>query len=140
VDTNRLSIRIANDLSQTAQVAEAVEDFCARNAVPVGAAYHISLVIEEALTNTISYGFPEGGRHEIALELERRGQDILIELVDDGAAFNPLDAPAPDLRAPLQERRIGGLGVHMIRTLMTEAGYRREDGCNHLRLCKRIGA
>jgi serine/threonine-protein kinase RsbW len=139
VDADRLTIRIPNDLSAAAQVVLAVEDFCARNAVPAKAAYHVGLCIDEALTNTISYGYPEGGRHEIALELERRGEDILIELVDDGAAFNPLEAPEPDLDAPLEERPIGGLGVHMIRTFMTEAAYRREGGRNHLRLRKRFG-
>jgi serine/threonine-protein kinase RsbW len=139
VKDDRLTIRIANDLSEAAEVTEAVEDFCARNAVPAKAAYHVTLCIDEALTNTISYGFPGGGRHQIDLELERRGEDILIELIDGGAAFNPLDAPEPDLDAPLQERRIGGLGVHMIRTFMTEAAYLREDGRNHLRMRKRFG-
>ena len=140
MNDDRLTIRIDNDLSEVAQVAEAVEDFCARNAVPAKAAYHVSLVIDEALTNTISYGFPAGGRHQIDLEVERRGEDILIELIDGGAAFNPLDAPEPDLDAPLEERQIGGLGVHLMRTLMTEAAYRREGGRNHLSLRKRFGS
>jgi anti-sigma regulatory factor (Ser/Thr protein kinase) len=139
VDADHLTIRIANDLAAAAQVVEAAEAFCAKRGVPAKAAYHIGLAIDEALTNTINYGFPEGGRGEITLELERRGKDILVELIDDGSAFDPLSAPEPDLTSPLQERKIGGLGVHMIRTFMTEAAYSRDGGRNHLRLRKRFG-
>lgn len=134
---DRLTLRVANELTETARAGEAVEAFCERNGVPAAAAYHLALALDEALVNTISYGFPEGGHREITVELARRGEDIVIELVDDGVAYNPLEeAPEPDLTSTLQERRIGGLGVHMIKTFMTEAAYSREDGKNRLRLRK----
>lgn len=141
MDADRQTIRIANDLSEASAAVEAVEGFCAGQGVPARDAYHVAVAVDEALTNTISYGFPDGGRHEITLELERRGEEILVELLDDGLAFDPLEqAPEPDLTSPLQERRVGGLGVHMVKTFMTAASYRREDGRNRLSLRKRFGS
>lgn len=138
---DRLTIRLDNDLSEIAGVAEAVENFCSRQHAPAKTALHINLAIDELLTNTISYGFPDGGRHQIVLELACQGDEIIIDLVDGATGFNPLeDAPPPDLVAPLRERRVGGLGVHLVKTVMDAVSYRREEDRNHLRLTKRFAA
>ena len=62
----------------------------------------------------------------------------MIEISDDGQPFNPLkDAPKPDLEAALEDRPIGGLGIHLVLTMMDEMHYRRENERNHLTLVKR---
>ena len=132
------TILLANDLAEIARVAEAVEDFCAGHDAPVQAVFQINLAIDEVLTNTISYGYPDGGRHEITVELARQGAEIVIDLIDDAIAFNPLEAPEPDLDAPLEDRRIGGLGVHFVKTMMTGVSYAREGDRNRLTLRKRF--
>ena len=57
---------------------------------------------------------------------------VTATVVDDGEAFDPREAPPPDLDAPLEERQAGGLGMHLVRATMDEVDYRREDGRNVL--------
>ena len=61
-----------------------------------------------------------------------------MEIVDDGKPFDPFsDAPPPDLDSSVADRPTGGLGIHLVRRLMDEAHYRREDGGNRVVLIKR---
>jgi anti-sigma regulatory factor (Ser/Thr protein kinase) len=122
------------------RVAETVEKFCACHGVPANAVFQINLAIDELLTNTISYGFPDGEPHEIIVELAWQGEDIVIDLIDDGIAFNPLEAPEPDLDAPLEERKVGGLGVYFVKTMMSAVTYSRQDNRNRLHLRKCFGS
>jgi serine/threonine-protein kinase RsbW len=141
VSDERLTLRIANDLAELARVAENVDAFCAARDLPADCAFKLNIALEELLTNTISYGFDDGQRHEIALDIAVVGEDLVAELSDDARPFDPLEeAPPPDLDSPIEERRIGGLGVHLVRTLMDEVTYAYRDGRNRVRLRKRIAA
>jgi len=140
VSGERLSVRLVNEMAEITRMAGIVEDFCARHDIPSGSALQVTLAVEEALTNTISYGFADAGRHEIALEMAWENDELTIEIADGGKAFDPLQAPAPDRTSPLGERPIGGLGIFLARTMMDAVEYRREGGRNHLRLRKRIAA
>lgn len=141
VSQERLNLRIANDLAELTRVAESVEEFCANLAISAGYAFKLNVAIEELLTNTISYGYgDDAGRHEIAIDIKREGETIVTELSDDARPFDPLNAPAPDLDSAIEERRIGGLGVHLVKTLMDDVGYCYRDGRNHITLRKKIGA
>jgi len=73
--------------------------------------------------------------HDISFTFSSTEDALTIEMVDDGKPFDPLtDAPVPDVNAPMEERPIGGLGVFLVRKLMDELTYRREEGRNHLTL------
>ena len=86
----------------------------------------------------MNHGHDDDGDHEMEIALTSEADKLTIELSDDGRAFNPLDdAPEPDLDAAIEDRPIGGLGVHMVRTFMDEMHYRRDEGKNHLTLIKR---
>jgi serine/threonine-protein kinase RsbW/sigma-B regulation protein RsbU (phosphoserine phosphatase) len=88
--------------------------------------------LDEVLTNTVSYGFPQGGRHSIAVRIEHRTGTLTATVSDDGAPFDPLAQPIPDVHAPITERRVGGLGIHLLRTLMDSVEYRRRGDRNEL--------
>ena len=62
---------------------------------------------------------------------------LAIEIADDGRAFDPLQAPAPDIGASLQDRAMGGLGIYLVRKTMDTVAYRRQDGRNVVTLTKR---
>ncbi len=94
----------------------------------------IQLAAEEALVNIFSYAYPKAaGDVEITCRFDSR-QRLVIELVDSGIPFDVLSAPEPDLTAGVEERPIGGLGVHLIKVLMDEVSYTRQEGKNILTL------
>lgn len=133
-----LSLRIRNDLAELDRVNQTVEEFLEERGVPMRASYHIRLALDELITNTISYGCEEGREYDILLDLAWTPQSVRVTLSDDAKAFDPLSAPPPDLETPLEERHVGGLGVHFVRTTMDEARYSHESGRNVMRLLKKL--
>jgi serine/threonine-protein kinase RsbW len=129
--TDSLSFAVVNDLSEIPRVAERVEEFCVARKISGKIIYRFNLSLDEVLTNIISHGLTQG-RHEIAVSVALQDGHLVADVSDDGPAFDPLSAPAPDIRAPIEERKIGGLGIHLLRTLMDAVEYRRADGRNHL--------
>jgi serine/threonine-protein kinase RsbW len=132
-----LLVRLVNDLAELERVAGLVERFGAERELPDHAVFEINLALDEVLTNVISYGHDDGGRHEIEVRLSARDGEVAIEVADDGRAFDPLSAPEPPVDQPLAERAVGGLGIHMVRKLMDRLEYRRDGGRNVLTMCKR---
>ena len=131
-------ITLRTDLSELTPLAEFIGRFATEGALPADVAFQLDLVLEELVTNCIVYGRPGNGEGTIRLRLERAGDTVEIDLVDDGIAFDPRSAPEPDLDATLEDRQVGGLGVFLVRQFVDEFDYRREDGRNHLHLRKRI--
>jgi len=135
-------ITLRTDLAELATLADFVERFAADSALPAGVAFQLNLVLDELVTNAIEYGHPAGAASDAAagvrLRLQRDGDVILAEVIDGGIAFDPRHLPDPDLTTPLESRRIGGLGVHLVRRYVDEIDYRRENGRNHVRLRKRL--
>ena len=64
------------------------------------------------------------------MRLSVESGEIRVNVEDDGKPFNPLDAPEADTAKPLEERTVGGLGVHLVRKLMDGLEYQRRDGKN----------
>src|SRR5262245_32307931 len=118
----RLELR--NDLSELGPLAEAVESLCERANVEIGALSAIRLAIEEIVTNVIDYAHPEGGDHPILVDVTLKDGVFTARIEDDGIAYNPLARDAPRLDVPLEERSIGGLGVHLVKSLMDDVTYR----------------
>jgi serine/threonine-protein kinase RsbW len=135
-----LTLRLPNRLAAIGEAAEEIERFCAANGVPPATAGHLNLALDETITNTIEYAWPDGGEHQILVSLTIASGEIVAEVSDDGAAFDPLEVPPPDLESDLEARPIGGLGVHFVKTLMDAVAYRRTGGRNVLTMRKRFGA
>jgi anti-sigma regulatory factor (Ser/Thr protein kinase) len=128
----RLQIRLANDLGEIPRVADEVERFLRRAGADAGVVFKVSLCLDELLTNVISYGFADGAPHEIEVRMWVADGRVRIEVEDDGHAFNPLDNPPPDLDSGLEQREIGGLGIHFVRESMDRVAYRRAGDHNLL--------
>jgi serine/threonine-protein kinase RsbW len=137
-------ITLRTDLSELATLAAFIERFAVDADLPPAVVFQLNLVLDELVTNAIDYGHPAGGGSDAAagvhLRLERVGDVLEVDLVDAGIAFDPRSLPDPDLEAPIETRRVGGLGVHLVRHYVDELDYRREDGRNHVRLRKRLTA
>ena len=128
---------LANRLSEIERVATALEAFGAVHRLGDDVVFAFNLALDELITNTISYGYSGGGEREIQLRLTLRSGVVQAEIEDDARAFNPLEVQPPDLEAPLEERPIGGLGLHIVRSMMDSVEYRRDGGHNIVTLRKR---
>jgi serine/threonine-protein kinase RsbW len=98
----------------------------------------VSLGIEELVTNCIKYGYDDAGQHFIGLRIEIVAGMLTLEIRDDGHAFDPLQVPPPDLTLSLEERPIGGLGLHLLREMADAMSYERRNGHNVVTLGKAI--
>jgi serine/threonine-protein kinase RsbW len=135
---DRITAEIDNNVAEIAYVTSLIESFGERHRLPETVVFHMKLAIDELLTNIISYGFLDGGCHKIIASIRIEGDSLETEIIDDGIAFDPLARPAPDISRALEERGIGGLGIHFIRTVMDGVDYHRSDGRNHLKLVKKF--
>ncbi|KHK02749.1 ATP-binding protein [Desulfovibrio sp. TomC] len=132
------SLRITNRLLELDRVADAVEAFGEAHGLPAKLRYQIRLVLDELLTNTISYGYPDDGEHAISVTMSQDGQRLRFLLEDDARPFDPLTAKAPDIAAAADDRAIGGLGIHLVRAIMDRVAYEHVGGLNRLLLEKDI--
>ena len=101
--------------------------------------FQLNLVLEEYISNLICYGYSDDAFHEISVEISKESDRLLIVVTDDSNSFNILELPANnEINKPLEERRIGGLGVHFIKTLTDHLEYKRDGGKNRILMMKKI--
>ena len=132
----RLCLKIETRLEELERLSAAVEALGRQDNWSSRLIFQVNLVLEELGLNIINHGHDDRF-HEIDIVLTSEAQVLTIEVTDDGEPFDPLkDAPAPDLATTLENRPVGGLGIHLVRTVMDEMLYRREGDRNHLTLVK----
>ena len=119
---------------------EAFEDFCQRHRVPDFARQAADLALEEHLTNVLAYGFDNGKEPWIAVRLTVKDKALIAQVTDTGKAYDPLSVPPVDAGLTLEDRPIGGLGVHLMRTSMDQLFYSREGQKNVLQMIKALAA
>ncbi len=127
---NTISIQIKNNLSELESLNKVVAEFAERHHLSSKVLFNLNLALEEILTNVISYGYDDNDEHQIIVRLFLEQGQLTVEVEDDGRPFNPLEAPEPDLNKSLEERSVGGLGIHFVRKLMDNLEYRRQEGRN----------
>jgi anti-sigma regulatory factor (Ser/Thr protein kinase) len=133
-----MNIVVGTDISEIRRLHSSVSQFCRENRLSAEVEGDLSLALEEIFINVIRYAHPEGGKHEILVRLSLEQDCVIAAVEDDGAPFNPLVPSEPDTNSPLEERPIGGLGIHLVRNLMDRLEYRRIDDRNRLVMRKRV--
>ena len=129
---------IPNDLTALREMSAWLESTIQRLAMPEPLVFRFDLCANEAVTNVISYAYPENGAHEIGLRLFRENDALCLEIEDDGIPFNPMERSEHVRPASLEEAEIGGLGVDLIRRFMDECHYARHSGRNVLRMVAHV--
>jgi anti-sigma regulatory factor (Ser/Thr protein kinase) len=124
------SITIANRRVEIEKAAELIETFGASHGLSPEVIFKLNLALDEVVTNVIAYAYGDQADHQIEITVALDGEVISIRVEDDGEAFNPLDAPVPNLKLGIDDRPIGGLGVHIVRSVMDALEYHREGGRN----------
>ncbi len=132
--TSRLERAFKAEQSALGPLMAALGDFAAANGIPTGAAFKIELAIDEVVNNAIDHGYPADAPGEVRLTVTRVGNEITIGISDDAPLFDPLGVPVPKIDAPIENRAPRGLGIHLLRSLMTNSSYSVEQGKNHIRL------
>ena len=127
-----LSQSIENTLTALSPLTTKVNHFLNQHVVPREAIFRINLAIEEIATNIIKYGYDDMDPHTIEVNLTLFPDTIRLQLKDDGHPFDPSQTPEPDIHVPLDQRKIGGLGLHLVREIVGRIAYRRENGTNIL--------
>lgn len=130
------SIVLNNHRAEIARMVNWLEEISSKLEWPPALLNQLNLVLEEWIINVISYAFPDGQVHEIELRLWQTDENIRIEIIDDGIAFDPTRRTKPDTSLPIEDREIGGLGIHFINNTMDEFTYQREEGHNIITLKK----
>lgn len=135
--TKRLTLR--GDMGQLEKLRLFVDSAADVYELNERARYRLQLVCEELVTNIISYGYDGATRQRAEIEvcLSQGPGCTEVCLTDNGVPFNPLTLPEPDLTASIEERRIGGLGIHFARTLAETIAYERREERNRLEMTLR---
>ena len=135
---HKTGFQLKNHLSELETLRTRLEQFQKEAAIPEKAIFEINLILEELFTNIVSCGFRDMEEHWVDITLCRRGSDVTICVRDDGVPFNPVAAAVPDTNCAVEERRIGGIGIHLVKRLSDQMNYRRQGGCNIVTLKKTI--
>ena len=100
--------------------------------------YDVQLAVDEACTNIITHGYAGMDPGSIILDLELDSDKITLALTDFGHAFEPDNAPVPDVDAPIEERELGGFGLFFIQQSVDEMKYRTSEDGNTMTLIKHL--
>jgi anti-sigma regulatory factor (Ser/Thr protein kinase) len=133
-----VSISLLNQTTELERLRGAVAAFADQHGLSGDVSHAASLALDEVVANVIRHGYIDGRQHTFFVRLGLSDGHLTIEVDDDARPFNPLTAPNPDLDLPIHERPIGGLGIHIVRTLMDSLEYHREDGRNRLTMIKNV--
>lgn len=134
----RKSIVLPNDTKEVPRLAAFVDEVCETQGVDPAVTLEINLALEEAVVNVMEYAYPSGTKGVVTIEAVPSDVWLKFTIIDSGAPFDPTIQAEADISLSIEERPIGGLGIHLVRQLMDSINYERIDGLNVLTLSKII--
>jgi sigma-B regulation protein RsbU (phosphoserine phosphatase) len=140
VEAQRLEIRIVNRLEEIDRVNSEVNAFAERHGLDTKTRRTLNLVFDELLNNTISYAYEDDEEHEIDLTVAVTESRLYATISDDGRPFNPFDSRTPDTGLSVEDRPIGGLGVHLVLNVMDHVAYERHGSNNVVSMEKELNS
>lgn len=127
---------IGADQDEVAKVNATLADFADAHALPAAIRRSMNVVLDELLTNTVSYGLAERAGGKVTIDVELQPDRLTVTLTDNGKPFDQFGRAAPDTTLSVEERPIGGLGIHLVRQLVDEVSYHRRGDSNVVVLVK----
>ncbi len=131
-------LSLKNDIHEVSKLNAFQKSFYEKLDIEKSLARRLQLAVEETVVNVIDYAYPLGINGDITVKMMWNGNTLKIVVVDTGVMFDPTLVETPDTSLMVEERRVGGLGIHLVRKLMDSVNYEREDGKNILTLVKTI--
>jgi anti-sigma regulatory factor (Ser/Thr protein kinase) len=131
------SFELRNSLSELDKLRKHIETVGRQFGLPRKFVFEMNLSLDELLTNIICHGFADDGEHIIRMTIAPKKDGFCIFIEDDGIPFNPTEFDIPEIPGSIEECKIGGLGIHIVRKLVDDICYQRCDDKNVLKLKKR---
>ena len=131
-------LTLHNDIRQISLLPGFLEEATQDMGIDPSVSTQLNLALEEAVANVICYAYPEGTDGTVDIDARQEGNDITFVISDSGTAFDPTARETVDINAGVDERPVGGLGIHLIREIMDTVSYERRDGKNILTITKKI--
>jgi len=132
------SFTLKNDIAELKVLCQQLESIGGELGLPQRFVFEINLALDELFTNIISYGFNDLSEHAIQVCIAADDGMLTITVEDDGIPFNPIARAEPRMPATIEDCTIGGLGIYLIKNLMDDVCYQRNQDKNVLTLKKRI--
>jgi len=137
-NASSVSLRVTAKLENLAAIRRFVEEAATTLSLDPATVSDIVLAVDEAASNIATHGY-QGQPGTIEIEVKRRGDALLIRLRDHAPPFDPTSVPVSDLTVPLEQRAIGGMGIHLIRQVVDKVIHRiTPQGGNELLLVKKL--
>ncbi len=137
MDTDAIRLSIGNTLGEAGKAIGVLHDELSRRRLPPPLIHVAETVADEMLSNVIRHGYQDDRLHTIDVAIAVRSDELTLQISDDGIAFDPFSAPAPEVTRPIEERPVGGLGIHLVRELAARCEYARVGGRNQVTLTLR---
>jgi len=131
---------VAGDAAHLAQLTAFLQQFWSSAELPPAEVLAFELALEEVFMNVVMHGTTAGALRLVEVSLALTGDGLTMTVEDDGPGFDPLSVPTPDVTVSLADRRVGGLGVLLVRQMMDAVSYARVAGRNQLRMTKHLTA
>ncbi len=132
----RREIILANDLEEVPRLSAFIDEFAEAVGLDFSLTMSLNLAMEEAVVNVIQYAYPQGTKGEVSISAEKDGENVKFVISDSGVAFDPTAKGEVDVDLGVEDRPIGGLGIHLVRQIMDYVKYERKEGKNVLTLIK----
>ena len=132
------TVRITNQRNQIDTVRKFFDDYSKENKLTEKTVHDIQMALDELLTNIVNYGYEDSDEHQIDVHFDINNNAINVEIVDDSKPYNILEQENPDISLSVEDKPIGGLGIFLIKKLMTDVDYYTEKGKNHLVMTKEL--
>jgi len=133
-------IVLPNDIMEVPKLNTFVDEVCETVGLSPEEAAKVKVAIEEAVVNVMNYAYPPGQRGDVTIEAASNDVRLKFTIIDSGKPFDPTVQAAADTTLSAKERRIGGLGIHIVRQMMDSINYERKDNFNVLTLRKKLKA
>ena len=131
-------LTLPNDIETIPQLNEFIDGFCEERGIDFDITMRLNLAIEEAVVNVMNYAYPEGTVGYVDIDVEADDNYVTFVISDTGKPFDPTQKDEVNIALSVEERPIGGLGIHLVRRMMDEISYQYADHKNILTLRKKI--
>ncbi len=132
------TLTLKNDISEVSKLSSFQKALFEQMKLEQSLARQLRLAIEEAVVNVLSYAYDEGTEGDVEIRMMSDGHQLKVMIIDAGIPFDPTEQEKIDTSTAVEDRRVGGLGIHLVRELMDTVNYERIDGKNILTLMKQI--